>query len=119
MTGRPRDGALAAPDDLADRLASAAAQAVRKTHAQTRAIPQRAREPVELACFADGYSNDITPEEPARFPIAFGDTVTGPITRRREVTWSELARCSSSAPGRRQGWPALDRLRPSPRPTGK
>ena len=54
MNGRPKEGALAAPDDLAARLASAAAQAVRKTHTQTRTIPARARSAEFRVRFDDG-----------------------------------------------------------------
>lgn len=51
---RPREGARAAPDDLAARLASAAAQPVRKTHTQTRTIPGRARSGEFRVRFDDG-----------------------------------------------------------------
>ena len=51
---RPRDGASSAPDDLAARLASAAAQAVRKSHTQTRTIPARARSTEFRVTFDDG-----------------------------------------------------------------
>ena len=57
MTGpRPSAGAsaLASTADLAQRLASAAAQAVRKTHTLTGAIPARARSERFNVTFADG-----------------------------------------------------------------
>lgn len=55
MNTRPRDGAVsAAPADLASRLASAAAQAIRKTHAMTRTIPGRARSGEFRVTFDDG-----------------------------------------------------------------
>ena len=44
----------AAPDDLAARLASAAAQAVRKTHVQTGTIPGRTRSGEFRVRFDDG-----------------------------------------------------------------
>jgi hypothetical protein len=43
MSQRPTDGAVSAPDDLTARLASAAMQAVRKTHSLTGVIPGRSR----------------------------------------------------------------------------
>ena len=56
MTTRPLTGAApAAPDaDLSARLASAAAQAVRKTHTLTGAIPGRARTAEFKVRFDDG-----------------------------------------------------------------
>ena len=54
MNGRPKEGALAAPEDPASRLASAAAQAVRKSHTQTRTIPARARSTEFRVTFEDG-----------------------------------------------------------------
>ena len=57
MATRPRTtaGAVpAAPDDLAARLASAAAQAVRKTHVQTGTIPGRTRSGEFRVRFDDG-----------------------------------------------------------------
>ncbi|MBK1656507.1 YfjI family protein, partial [Allochromatium vinosum] len=90
-------------------------------------------QPVELACFSpdEGKTADAPlaevqapesirdrlGEEPARFPIALADTVTGPITRRREVTWSELAkRLKSVEVGAKDGplWLAGDHA-PGPR----
>ncbi|AFL73575.1 hypothetical protein [Thiocystis violascens] len=56
MSARPREGAVsAAPTaDLAARLASAAAQAVRKTHTLHRAIPGRVRSADFRVTFDDG-----------------------------------------------------------------
>ena len=57
MNQRHREVAVsAAPqsDDLANRLASAAAQAVRKTHTLTRVIPGRVRATEFRVTFDDG-----------------------------------------------------------------
>ena len=54
MSARPKDGAVSAPDDLGSRLASAAAQAVRKTHSLTGVIPGRSRSAEFRVRFADG-----------------------------------------------------------------
>lgn len=58
MNQRPRTTAGAVPAapaaDLASRLASAAAQAIRKTHAMTRTIPGRARSGQFRVRFDDG-----------------------------------------------------------------
>lgn len=56
MNARPTDGAVSAAPaaDLAARLASAAAQAIRKTHAMTRTIPGRARSSEFRVRFNDG-----------------------------------------------------------------
>lgn len=56
MRQSPRDGAVSAAPaaDLASRLASAAAQAVRKTHTLTRVIPGRVRATEFRVTFDDG-----------------------------------------------------------------
>ncbi|MCK7581744.1 MAG: hypothetical protein MZV65_43070 [Chromatiales bacterium] len=58
MNPRPRTSAGAVPAapaaDLASRLASAAAQAVRKTHVQTGTIPGRTRSGEFRVRFGDG-----------------------------------------------------------------
>lgn len=57
MIDRRTDAALAASQpapDLAQRLADAAAQAVRKTHILTRTIPGRARSSEFRVSFDDG-----------------------------------------------------------------
>lgn len=77
--------AQSTPFDLAAAITEGEEIAARS--AQIEADPDLA---ADLAIMAEA---EIEREgvELAPFPIAFGDTVTGPITRRREVTWSELA----------------------------
>lgn len=117
--------AQSTPFDLADAIAQG--EAITARSAEIEADPdltadlaimaeaEQEREGVELACLADPAESPIG--DSARFPIAFGDTVTGPITRRREVTWSELAKLlSTPKAGAKDGplWIACDHA-PGPR----
>ncbi|ADC62634.1 DUF3987 domain-containing protein [Allochromatium vinosum] len=132
-----------APFDLAEAIAQGAEITARageleadsdlQTDLERLAEYEHQHQPVELACFSpdEGKTADAPlaevqapesirdrlGEEPARFPIALADTVTGPITRRREVTWSELAkRLKSVEVGAKDGplWLAGDHA-PGPR----
>ncbi|NVZ11723.1 AAA family ATPase [Allochromatium humboldtianum] len=99
--------AITENESIAARAAELEADSDLQTDLERLAEYEHQQEPVELVCFSpdEGKTADAPlaevqapesirdrlGEELARFPIALADTVTGPITRRREVAWNELA----------------------------